>query len=192
MRTTRTILIALSLAVLLAPAAALAQGNAKEIMAKKPAELIEILKNSNSTTFEKAKACQRLAVVGTKDAVPALAALLPDEKLNVYARTALENIPGPEAAAVLREAAKTLKGRPLVGVIDSLGQMRDAEAVDLLTKFLDSKDAVVASAAAGALGRIGTPKTADLLLQHITEKNKPVQAAITRACLRMRRLPLGQ
>lgn len=155
MRTTKISITLIALAIILAPAVALAQGNAKEIMAKPAAELIEILKNPNSTTFEKAKACQRLAIVGTKDAIPALAALLPDEKLNVYARTALENIPGPEVDVALREAAKTLKGRSLVGVIDSIGQRRDAKAAELLATYLEDKDPAVASAAVGAIGRIG-------------------------------------
>ena len=159
-----------------------AQGNAKEIMAKSPAELIEILKDANSTAFERAKACQRLAVMGTKDAIPSLAALLPDEKLNVYARTALENIPGPEAAEALREAAKTLKGRPLVGVIDSLGQMRDAKAIELLAKYLEGEDIdiAVASAAAGALGRIKDIKAP---LFGAILNNLSLQAAAADACL---------
>jgi HEAT repeat protein len=161
MRTISTLLAILLLAAM--PAALFAQGNAKEIMSKKPAELVDILKNDKATLFEKAKACQRLAVVGDKDAIPALAALLPDEKLNVYARTALENIPGPEAAAALREAAGKLTGRQLIGVLDSLGQMRDEKAMELLRKYLDDKDPAVTSAAAGALGRIGTPLCADAL-----------------------------
>ncbi len=61
----------------------LAQSNSKEIMAKPAAELVELVKDPNASAFEKAKACQRLAIIGTKDAVPALASLLPDEKLNL-------------------------------------------------------------------------------------------------------------
>ena len=170
MRTPRLFLSTISLVFILAPAITLAQGNAKEIMAKKPAELIEILEDSNSTTFEKAKACQRLAVAGTKDAIPALVALLSDEKLNCYARTALENIPGPAVDAALREAAKTLKGRQLIGVIDSIGQRRDAKAVELLAKYLENKDTAVASAAAGALGRIGTLGAGEKLFESLFNK----------------------
>ena len=151
MHTARLTLIAIVLALAAAPAA-LAQSNAKEIMAKKPAELVEILRNPQATTFEKAKACQRLAVVGTKDAIPALVALLPDEHLNVYARCALEAIPDPAVDEALRQAATKLHGRQLVGVIDSIGQRRDAKAVELLAKLLTDKDEAVASAAAGALG----------------------------------------
>ena len=147
-------------------------------MAKKPAELVEILEDADATTFEKAKACQQLAVVGTKDAIPALVALLSDEKLNCYARTALENIPGPAVDAALREAAKTLKGRQLVGVIDSIGQRRDTKAVKLLAKYLGDKDPKVASAAAGALGRIGTLEAAEQLTKALTKHaNAPVAVA---------------
>ena len=182
MRTPRLFLSVISLVFILAPAVALAQSNSKEIMAKKPAELIEILKDSNSTQFEKAKACQRLALVGTKDAIPALVALLPDEKMNLYARTALENIPGPEVDAALREAAKKLKGRQLVGVIDSIGQRRDTKAIELLAKFFGDKDPTVASAAAGALGRIGTQEAATSPTKPVT-KNSPVKIAAADACL---------
>jgi len=63
---------------------------------------------------------------------PALVALLPDEKLNLYARFALEAIPDPAVDDALREAAARLQGRQLVGVINSLGKRKDAKALDLL------------------------------------------------------------
>ncbi len=88
-----------------------AQTNSKEIMARTPAQLVETLKNPAAPIFEKAKACQRLAVVGTKDAIPALVALLPDEKLNLYARFGLEGIPDPAVDEAFRDAATKLHGR---------------------------------------------------------------------------------
>ncbi len=91
-----------------------AQTNSKEILARTPAQLVETLKNPAASVFEKAKACQRLAVVGTKDAIPALAALLPDEKLNLYARFGLEGIPDPAVDEALRNAAVKLHGRQQV------------------------------------------------------------------------------
>ncbi len=160
MHTVQLTLISIVLILAAAPAA-LAQGNAKEIMAKKPAELIEILKDPKATTFEKAKACQRLAVVGTKDAVPALAALLPDEKLNCYARCALEAIPDPAVDKALREAATKLHGRQLVGVIDSIGQRKDAKAIKFLAKLMTDGDDVVASAAVGRLAGSAPRKPRD-------------------------------
>ena len=56
-----------------------------------------------------------------------------------------------------------LKGRPLVGVIGSLGVRRDAKAVDAMAKLLADSDADVAQSAARALGKIGTPEAAKAL-----------------------------
>ena len=97
MRRFRYVLSAMVMVVAVAPAAARAQTNSKEILALPPEKLVEILKNPDAKVFDKAKACQRLAVIGTKDAIPALVALLPDEKLNLYARFGLEGIPDPAA-----------------------------------------------------------------------------------------------
>ena len=67
--------------------------------AEKQRQLIAILK-SNSKPQEKAVACKRLAVYGTKDAVPSLAPLLADEQLASWARIAMEAIPEQERLAV--------------------------------------------------------------------------------------------
>ena len=66
--------------------------------------------------------------------MPALAALLGDEKLAHMARYALEPIPDPAVDAALRDALGKLKGRPLVGVIGSIGVRRDAKAVERLCR----------------------------------------------------------
>jgi pimeloyl-ACP methyl ester carboxylesterase len=62
----------------------------------KEAQLIGVLQ-SDAPKAEKAITCKRLAIYGGKDAVPALAALLPDEQLTSWARIALEVIPGRES-----------------------------------------------------------------------------------------------
>lgn len=159
-----------------------AQSNSKEILALEPAGLVEILQNTDAPVFEKAKACQRLAVVGTKEAIPALVALLSDEALNHYARFGLEGIPDPAVDDALRDAATQLQGRQLVGVIDSIGQRKDARAVELLKGFLGGFEPAIASAAAGALGRIGTPKAAGALREALAV-DSPVNTSIGDACL---------
>ena len=68
-------------------------GTAAQIMALPPAKLVALLQDSGASVYAKAKACQRLAVVGDRTAVPALAALLTDAHLSHYARFALEPIP---------------------------------------------------------------------------------------------------
>lgn len=126
------------------------------------AQLIAVLK-SNASQKEKADACRALAHVGSKDAVPVLAALLGDEQLSHMARYGLETLPGPAVDQALRDALATLKGRQLAGVITSLGVRRDANAVKPLTKFLQDADPDVASAAARALGDIATKDAATAL-----------------------------
>src|SRR5262249_19164172 len=97
-------------------------------------KLIAVLK-SQAGLFEKAKAGQTLAVIGGKDAVPALAALLGDEKLAHYARFGLEPNPDPAAGEALREALGKLEGKLLVGAINSVGARRDAAALEALVKL---------------------------------------------------------
>ena len=126
------------------------------------ADLVAVLR-SDAPEAEKAITCKWLAIYGSSAAVPELAALLGNERLASWARIALEAIPGPAADAALRTAAETLRGRLLVGVINSLGVRGDAAAVPLLVARLRDPDADVAAAAAAALGRIGTAEAATAL-----------------------------
>jgi HEAT repeat protein len=66
-------------------------------------------------------------------------------------------MPDPAAGEALRGALGKVKGRLLVGVINSLGQRRDAQSVEALGKLLDDPDRDVAEAASAALARIRPP-----------------------------------
>jgi HEAT repeat protein len=142
------------------------------------AELIRILKDPKSTEFEKAKSCQRLAVAGTPEAVPALAALLPDERLGVYARFGLEPINHASVDDALRSALAQAKGAPLVGVINSIRVRKDAKAAPALVKLLSSSDAAVAEAAAWALGAIGGLESAKALRDALGRSKGALRMAI--------------
>ena len=130
---------------------------AAEIMSLPAPKLVEILEDSNASEFAKAKACQRLAVVGDKTAVPALAALLGDPKLAHYARFGLEPVSHPSADKALRDALGGLEGNLLIGVINSIGRRKDPKALDALAELLHGDDDDVAEAARAALGRIRSP-----------------------------------
>ena len=121
------------------------------------AKLIAVLK-SDAPHKDKADACRQLAIIGSKDAIPALATLLGDEKLSHMARYALEPIPDPAVDEALRDALGKLKGRPLVGVIGSIGMRRDINAVKPLAKMLRGRDVEVLQAAARALGSIANQR----------------------------------
>lgn len=163
-------------AILLAiPAVALA-GDSKATSSEQETKLIAVL-SSNATPQEKAEACRELGRVGTAAAVKPLAALLGDEKLSHMARYGLEPIPDPAVDEALRDAAGKLSGRPLIGVIGSLGVRRDAKAVELLAKHLKDSDVGVMRAAARALGSIGTPQAAKTLENAL--KNTPVAGRLS-------------
>ncbi len=132
-------------------------GSAAQIMALPPAKLIAILQEPNASVYAKAKACQKLAVVGDKSAVPALAALLADPQLSNYARFGLEPIPDPSADDALRAALQKVRGKLLVGVINSIGHRRDKKAIAELERLRHDADTEVARAADAALARLRPP-----------------------------------
>jgi len=154
-----------------------------KIMALDSPQLVKILKDPGSTVFQKAKACMRLAMVGTKDAVPALAALLGDEQLSHYARFGLVPIPDPSVDDTLRGALKKFKGRLLVGVVDSIGQRKDALAVGALTQLMYGTGADVAQAAVAALGRISGPQATTVLQGGLVKTKGPLRNAVAAAGL---------
>ncbi len=145
--------------------------------AAKEKELIAQLTNEATPGGDKAIACKLLAMHGTKDAVPALAPLLSDEKLASWARIALEAIPGPEAGAALRQASESLNGRLLVGALNSIGVRRDADSVPALIKRLDDADAQAASAAAIALGHIADAASEKALRGKLASATGEVKSA---------------
>ncbi|TWU60486.1 HEAT repeat protein [Rubripirellula tenax] len=145
-------------------------------------ELVAVLE-SDGPVFEKAKACQQLAINGTADAVSALAVLLDDEQLSTYARSALENISAPEVDLALREAAKLLAGDRLVGVLNSIGKRRDLQATGLLAELLNHKNPSVQNAAARALGAIGTIEAADQLKKSFAQAAGSSRISIAQGCL---------
>ncbi|NOX55521.1 MAG: hypothetical protein GXP27_14010 [Planctomycetes bacterium] len=144
-------------------------------------QLVALLR-SEAPYMQKLAACKRLAAIGDKEAVPALAPLLLDEKLSHAARIALEAIPDPQAGAALRAALPKLQGQVLVGVINSIGMRRDAEAVAAVSEYL-SAEAVsqssreVVDAAARALGRMATPTAVQRLTEALKSGDETVRVA---------------
>ena len=166
-------LLAVSAARLAAQQPPPAEGNEPELLA---------VLQSDAPLFDKAKACQRLAVIGTKDAVPVLAELLGNPQMSHYARYGLEPIPDPSVDEALRDALGKLEGGLLVGVINSIGMRRDAQAVDDLEKLLGHSEPGVAAVAAAALGRIHSTD-AVRILQGALEDSASRRPAVAAACL---------
>ena len=181
-RNMRIIVVVCIAGVLLAGAARAAAPADAKARREREAKLIETLKGS-APRAEKDKACRELQIIGTSACIPALAALLADKDLSHMARLALEPMPYPQAAKVLRDALGKTSGLIKVGVISSLGYRRDKEAVGTLTKSLEDRDTAVAGAAAAALGRIGTPEAAKALDKFRADAGKSLQPVAAEASL---------
>ena len=149
---------------------------------KNEKELIAILR-SDAPKATKALACKNLSVYGSSESVADLAKLLGDEQLASWSRIALEVIPGKAVDESLRKAAESLEGKLLVGVINSIGVRRDAEAVELLSGQLDNKDADVVAAAAVALGKIGNAAALKSLQPKLAGGSLGVRSAAAEGCV---------
>lgn len=141
-------------------------------------ELIAILKSQDSTRQQKATACRQLSFIATKRAVPVLASLLADADMNHMARYALEVIPDRAVDDVLLQALNRLEGRPLVGVMGSLGVRGEPRAVRPLAERLGHQDPMIAQAAARALGQIGNAAAAEALTGVLARSRGDMQLAV--------------
>jgi len=139
---------------------------------------------SAATVPDQCAACQKLRVIGTAKAVPALAALLGQERISHAARYALEAMPCPEAGDALRAALATTAGLVKAGIIDSLGWRGESASVPLLTPLLSDSDPAITSATATALGRLGGREALAALLAVRDTTPPAVQPAVLEALLR--------
>jgi HEAT repeat protein len=138
---------------------------------------------SDDSRAAKDYACRKLSLIGTAASVPALAGLLPDEKLSHMARYALERMPCEEAVAAMRDALPKAKGRVKVGIINSLGVRRDAKSLPALVVLLKDPDGEIVAAAVAALGSIGTPEAAKAVGAFQAKAPKDLQLAAADAYL---------
>ena len=140
-------------------------------------KLLDVLK-SGAAVGVKANACRELKLAGTEKSISVLASLLSDVELSHPARFALESMPCPAAGAALRDALGKATGLARTGIIDSLGQRRDPLAAKLIAPELAANDIVLVSAAATALGKIGTKEAASLLTHALTSVQGPARIKI--------------
>jgi hypothetical protein len=148
-----------------------------------PARLLAMVKDPNSTVFQKAIACKKLAFVGGREAVEPMAALLDHPQLACYARFGLEPNPDPSVDAALRAALPTLKGKLQVGVITTIGVRKDARALEALARLMGDVDDQVAGAASASVGMIGGIEASRTLEAALTRTRPPVFPVVARATL---------
>ncbi len=153
-----------------------------EESADKTKRLMLVLQ-SDASLFEKARACQQLGEIGSPEAVPVLARYLADPKLSAYARSGLEGIGDASASAALRNAAPTLTGRLLAGVVNSLGVLRDSGATPLLSKLASNASSGVTSESLLALGNISTREAIHFLEDALANGPETSRGDAAAACL---------
>lgn len=142
--------------------------------------LIAVLK-SDGTRNGKDYVCRKLKIIGTTASVPTLAAMLSDEDHSHMARYALESMPNAAAGKALLDAVSKLAGKLQAGVIGSLGVRQDDESVPALAALVGDEDALIAQAAAHALGAIRSSVAAQALAG--ANANAAADHAVTDASL---------
>ena len=146
-------------------------------------QLVAMLKDPNSTLFQKAIACKKLSIVGGREAIQPMAALLSHPQLACYARFGMEPNPDPSVDDAFRAALPKLKGKLQVGVIHSIGFRKDAKALNAVSKLISDSDPEVAGAAAASVGMIGGLQAGNVLETALKSTDPRVFPVVARACL---------
>ncbi|MBN2594190.1 MAG: HEAT repeat domain-containing protein [Sedimentisphaerales bacterium] len=127
--------------------------------------------------------CRRLRIVGTRQSIEALAALLPSEDTSHIARYALERIPDEKAVEAMRNSLPKVSNKLKPGIIGSLGKRRDKKSIQAISNLLSDPDIQVAKAAAESLAMIGTPDAANELSKFAKKASADMKIPVADACL---------
>ena len=146
------------------------------------ASALAVLKSADAELHAKAMACDELGRVGTAKAVPALAALLADEKLSDYARDGLERIADPAAGKALVDGLKDAKGNQRIGLIITLGDRREASAVPALSKIAN-KNNKASAAALTSLAQIANEDAGKAILTVLAKGSNEAKKSAAHAAL---------
>jgi len=126
--------------------------------------LLEILTDPESTYEAKQFVCRMLRRIGSERSVRYLFRLLFDEQLTDDARFALQGNPSPQVDSLLRLSLGRLSSPARIGVIGTIGQRGDHDAVSDLVGFVDPADAALTEAIVVALGEIGSAEALEALV----------------------------
>jgi len=168
----------------LAAAAEFVQKSAKDPKSRQAvAAKLAAMLNSKATTDCKKFVCEQLSLVGSAAEVPVLAALLGNANLAGDARAALLRIPGAEALAAMRKVLASSKSTVAAGLIATLGERRDADSIDAISKHLGPKGPA-AETAVDALGNIGGAKALAMLIKADKEASPVLRIVLNDALLK--------
>ena len=155
----------------------------KAELAKIEKALLGVLE-SDAKQAGKQYVCRELSIIGTEQSVEVLGGMLADQETSDMARYALERIPGAAVNKALRGSLSQAKGKAKIGIVNSLGQRGDRQAVRPLRRMVTGKNKELAAAAAAALGRIAGPQAAKALAAAKDKTEGKVQLAVLDAYLK--------
>ena len=144
--------------------------------------LLEVLK-SNASLGAKRGVCKSLSRFATERSAQTLAGMLANADTAEMARYVMERMPPGAVDGILRGAARETRGRTCVGLVNTIGNRRDAQAVRLMAELLADADEDVAQASARALGKIGGTDAVRRLSEYRKVARPRVRAEVLDACL---------
>ena len=147
------------------------------------ARLLQFLK-SNATAPGKEVALRQLALIGTNASIPVLAPLLARAETAEMARYALAAIPGATVDEALRNSlGQAPDERGKIGIINSLGNRKDAKAVPALAALISPANPAVTAAAVAALANIADRAALKALAAARSKAGSQVRNLITEGYL---------
>jgi HEAT repeat protein len=146
-------------------------------------QLAEFL-DSDSTLAAKMAVCRHLREIGTSVSVPILEKMLLEQETSDIARYALEKIPGTSVDRALIRGLSRSEGQVRIGILSSLGQRKNPEAVPVLEILLYDSDTSAAVSAAVALGNIATPEAYAALTKSLGKTSGELQSQIASSLLK--------
>lgn len=146
------------------------------------ARLLKFLQ-SDATAAAKEAVLKELSLIATVESVPVLTAMMVRAETSEMARYALARIPGPAPDDALRKALDGASGKVKIGIVNSLGQRRDAKAVPALRVLASSSDSRIAEAAIFALGNIPSRQALDALAAASRDPSGPLRQRVLEAYL---------
>jgi HEAT repeat protein/type 1 glutamine amidotransferase len=160
----------------------LANRNSEEARADTEERMLGFLVISQNLDAKMA-VCRNLRLIGSEKSVRLLAQMLTDEKTADIARYALEKIPGPAADRALLDALAKTQGETRIGLVSTLGQRKSGVAVGALAALLSDQEPALASAAANALGKIGSGDAAAVLSEALDKAGGDLKVEVAFALL---------
>jgi HEAT repeat protein len=149
-----------------------------ELLKQIEARLLKFLQ-SDATAAGKDFAFRELGLIATNASIPVLTPMLTRADTAEMARYALARIPGPAVDEALRNSLDKATGNIKIGIVNSLGQRRDAKSVPVLAALISPSNPEITEAAAAALAGIADRPALDALAAARSKVSGPLRERLS-------------